>query len=126
MKEFAPSKGTRIKELMRDLTGETGTAENVNILGTNRWTVELDYSGVHPNVRLKKQLNTVTKGFVIDHFDEEAADSFFDIDSLNWCSRADGEGIWGIYDAILRRRSVHAEKPKRTSLIELIKGWFSK
>lgn len=109
---------------MRDLAGETNTAKHVNILGTNRWAVEMHYSGVHPTVRLRTQLNTVTKVFVIDRFDEGAVDSLFDIDSLKCWSRADGESIWGVYDATRRRRSADAEKPKRTSLIELIKGWF--
>ena len=97
---FPESKLERIQELISD-DGEIDDESNeFNILKTNSWEIDVDRSISKPAVRLKAQLNTVSKVFVIDHFDSGVEEELFDLDDFKWWSRADGEGIWACYESL--------------------------
>ena len=97
---FTESKVERIEGLIQDSSEVNDPSNELNILSTNNWEVDLDGSESNPAVRLRARLNTVSKIFVIDHFDCGVEEELFDLDDFKWWARADGEGIWGCYQSL--------------------------
>ena len=117
---FPESKLERIQELIRDYRKINDTSDEVNILKTNSWEVDVDRSQSKPAVRLKAQLNTVSKVFVIDHFDSHTEEALFDLDDFKWWSRADGEGIWACHESLFGSK----EPTKKESFWGRLSKWI--
>ena len=97
----------------------------INVLGTNVWTIKRDHSNSRPVIQLQAELNTLTKVFIIDHFDEDAEeDILFNIDSIKYWSRPDGEGFENAYNELQSRVEQEISDSTKTGFITKFKNWF--
>ena len=84
-----------------------------------------DHSNSRPVIQLQAELNTLTKVFIIDHFDEDAEeDILFNIDSIKYWSRPDGEGFENAYNELQSRVEQEISDSTKTGFITKFKNWF--
>ena len=118
--DFPESKLERIKVLLQEYGEINDAFDEVNILSTNRWVIDVDRSQSKPAVRLRARLNTISKVFVLDHFDCDAEEELFDLDDFKWWSRVDGEGVWGCYESLFGSKRPADQK----SLWGRLRNWI--
>ena len=123
--EFPRNKHKRMRELMIDSGIGIDNVDVINVLETNVWTIKRDHSNSRPVIQLQAELNTLTKVFIIDHFDEDAEeDILFNIDSIKYWSRPDGEGFENAYNELQSRVEQEISDSTKTGFIAKFKNWF--